>query len=71
MKPSERDELLVRLDERTATIKETADELKEAVKDANGRQRKTEKKVNTLIAFLVGAGVLTGIGTGVTQLFGS
>lgn len=45
-------------------------ELKEAVKESNGRQRKLSKKVNTMIGVLVGCGLLTGGGYGIAQLVG-
>lgn len=69
MNLAERDELLIRLDERSASMNEDLKELKKDVKDANGRQQKTSKKVNILIAFLAGTGILTAGGIGISQLF--
>ena len=68
MKAPERDELLGRLDERTTNTWNTIEEIKELIKEQNGRTRKLATKVNILWGIAV---VLTG-GTGfsLSQLIG-
>ncbi len=68
MKAPERDELLGRLDERTTNTWNTIEEIKELIKEQNGRTRKLATKVNILWGIAV---VLTG-GTGfsISQLIG-
>ncbi len=68
MKVDERDELLGRLDERTTNTWNTIEEIKELIKEQNGRTRKLATKVNILWGIAV---VLTG-GTGfsISQLIG-
>ncbi len=68
MKVDERDELLGRLDERTTNTWNTIEEIKELIKEQNGRTRKLATKVNILWGIAV---VLTG-GTGfsLSQLVG-
>ncbi len=68
MKVDERDELLGRLDERTTNTWNTIEEIKELIKEQNGRTRKLATKVNILWGIAV---VLTG-GTGfsLSQLIG-
>ncbi len=60
MKAPERDELLGRLDERTTNTWNTIEEIKELIKEQNGRTRRLATKVNILWGIAV---VLTG-GTG-------
>jgi len=45
-------------------------ELKEAVRESNGKRQKLSKKVNLMIGVLIGCGLLTGGGFGIAQLIG-
>ena len=58
MKPSERDELLGRLDERTRNTWSVVEKIEKHVTKQNGRISKLEIVVCSLIASLVGAGIL-------------
>ncbi len=60
MNAQQRDELLIRLSERSLNTWNTIEEIKELIKDHNGRTRKLATKVNILWRIAV---VLTG-GTG-------
>ena len=78
MKVAERDNLLKEVHQAVLGVKGTEDgglvgdfkELKEAVKDSNGRQNKLSKKVNTIIGVLIGCGILGGGSVGLIQLIG-
>ena len=78
MKVAERDQMLQEVHQGIWGVKGTEDkglmgdfkELKEAVKEQNGRHHKLSKKVNILIGALVGSGLLTGGGIGIAQLLG-
>ncbi|KKN78429.1 hypothetical protein LCGC14_0349610 [marine sediment metagenome] len=72
MKPAERDELLVRLDERTEAIKDTTERQEEHLEKMNGRLRDVENKQSRLKGILIGLGVLGsgGVGMGISQLLG-
>ena len=65
MKPAERDELLIRLDERSNNtwriLKEQDDKLDKIIvhqEKANGKINKNRIMIMSLIAFLSGAGIL-------------
>ena len=45
-------------------------EVKDMIKEQNGRQQKTERKVNILIGALSSMGILAGGGFGIAQLIG-
>ncbi len=60
MNAQQRDELLIRLSERSLNTWNTIEEIKELIKEQNGRTRKLATKVNILWGIAV---VLTG-GTG-------
>lgn len=68
MKLTERDELLIRLDEKTESIIRELQDQNRYLNKLNGRVRKVEIVLAMLIASLAGTGILEG--TGVTHLLG-
>lgn len=60
MKPTERDALLVRLDEKTGNIEGDVKEIKETLVKQNDRIRANEKGVSRIKGILVGVGILGG-----------
>ena len=76
MKLSERDDLIKATHQALLGLDGTEDkglvgdfkELKKDFKEANGRQRKTDKRLNILIGTLIGLGIIGGGSAGISQL---
>jgi len=73
LKPTERDELLIRLDERVGDLKDKElPEVKELIRAQNTRIRKNEQRISKIWGVMIGIGVLggSGVGLGISRLIG-
>ena len=76
MKPTERDDLLIRLDERTNNIWKLTEKQEEhlaKINDVNSKQGEqiasNKTSIKWIIRILIGAGLVGGAGAGISQLF--